>query len=94
RYIAEHYAEDVTVRDVAAHLQVSESYLMHLLRENVGLTFNECLTAYRMMMAKKMLREGKYRVYEIAERVGYSDPKDFSQVFRKHTGLLPSQYRG
>ncbi len=94
RYIAEHYAEDVTVRDVAAHLHVSESYLMHLFRENVGLTFNECLTAYRMMMAKKMLREGKYRVYEIAERVGYSDPKYFSQVFRKHTGLLPSQYRG
>ena len=92
RYIAEHYAEDVTVREVARHLHVSESYLMHLFRENVGQTFNECLTAYRMLMAKRMLREGRYRVYEVAERVGYSDPKYFSYVFRKHAGVLPSQY--
>lgn len=92
RYIAEHYGEEVTVREVAARLFVSESYLMHLFRENVGQTFNECLTMYRMLMAKRMLREGKYRIYEIAERVGYSDPKYFSQVFRKYVGVPPSQY--
>ena len=45
-----------------------------------------------MLMAKKLLQEGKLRVYEIAHRVGYSDPKYFSQIFRRHVGVPPSQY--
>lgn len=92
QYIARHYGENVTVKAVADHLYVSESTLMHLFRDQVGMTFNECLTAYRMMIAKKMLRSGKYRIYEIADHVGYKDPKYFSQTFRKIVGVSPSQF--
>ncbi len=91
-FIAENYHKNVTVKMVADSLYVSESYLMHLFRDNVGKTFNECLVEYRMLMAKKLLQEGKLRVYEIAHRVGYSDPKYFSQIFRRHVGVPPSQY--
>lgn len=92
RYIAEHYHENITVKNVADALYISDSYLMHLFRENVGKTFNEVLTDYRLLIAKKLLLSNQYKIYEIAEMVGYSDVKYFSQVFRKKEGMSPSQY--
>ncbi len=91
-YIADHYHEDVSVRHVADSLFVSESYLLHLFKENVGKTFIECLTDYRILMAKRLLMEGKYKIYEVADKVGYPDVKYFSQIFRKKTGLTPSDF--
>jgi len=91
-YISDHYHEDVSVKHVADSLFVSESYLLHLFKENVGKTFIECLTDYRILMAKRLLMEGKYKIYEVADKVGYPDVKYFSQIFRKKTGLTPSDF--
>ncbi|MBQ7408284.1 MAG: response regulator [Clostridia bacterium] len=93
-YICAHYAEDITIKSCAAALYVSDSHLMHLFKGNLGKTFNEYLTEYRVLQAKKLLRSGKMRVYEVAEAVGYSDVKYFGQVFRKYTGCMPSEYAG
>lgn len=92
KYIAENYNKNLTVKSAAEALYVSESYLMHLFKKEVGKTFNEYLTEYRMAVAKKLLREGRYRVCEIAEMVGYSDVKYFGQVFKKVVGLIPRDY--
>lgn len=73
-------------------MYVSESYLMHLFKDELGKTFNTCLTEYRIMMAKRLLLEQKHRVYEIAEMVGYLDMKYFGQVFRRAEGCTPSEY--
>jgi two-component system, response regulator YesN len=91
-YIAENYNQNLTIKTVADSLYISESYLMHMFKDNVGKTFNEVLTEYRMLIAKKLLLTNKYKVYEIAEMVGYNDVKYFSQVFRKKEGLSPSQF--
>lgn len=92
-YISNHYNEsDLKIKTVADYLYVSESYLMHLFKKELGKTFNSSLTEYRIMMAKRFLREQKYKVYEIAEMVGYSDIKYFSQVFRKLEGCTTSEY--
>jgi two-component system, response regulator YesN len=71
---------------------MSSSRLMHIFREDLGQTFNDCLTDYRIQVAKDLLRENKYRVYEICEKVGYSDVKYFSQVFKKVTGQSPREF--
>ena len=71
---------------------VSESYLMHVLKESLGKTFNDLLTGYRLMIAKKLILSGKYRINQVADLVGYSDVKYFSQVFRKFSGYTPSKY--
>lgn len=93
QYVSEHYKEcDLKIKVVADHLFVSESYLMHLFKKELGKTFNTCLTEYRIMVAKSLLREEKHRMYEIAELVGYSDMKYFGQVFRKVEGCSPSEY--
>ncbi len=92
QYIANNYQSNLTVKIVADALYVSESYLLHTFKENVKRTFNECLTAYRIMMAKKLLQNSSVRVYEVAEKVGYYDVKYFSQIFRKKVGMTPSDY--
>lgn len=91
-YIANNYYKDIVIQMVADELYVSTSYIMHMFKNSIGKTFNECLTDYRMMIAKKLLLEDNYKIYEIAEAVGYSDVKYFSQVFKKNTSMTPSQY--
>jgi two-component system response regulator YesN len=92
RLISEEYASPLTVSSVALKLGVSESYLMHLLKDSLGKTFNDILTDYRLSWAKKYLKEGKLRINEIAYKVGYPDEKYFSKVFKKETGVNPSEY--
>lgn len=92
KLISEEYASPLTVSSVALKLGVSESYLMHLLKDSLGKTFNDILTDYRLSWAKKYLKEGKLRINEIAYKVGYPDEKYFSRVFKKETGVNPSEY--
>jgi two-component system response regulator YesN len=91
-YIKKNYHQNITVEMAARELLVSPSYLMHLIKEELGKTFVECLTEYRIEKAKDLLKENKYRVYEVCMEVGYQDPKYFSQLFKKVTGLSPSDY--
>jgi two-component system response regulator YesN len=92
QYIAENFNKNISIKMVSESLYVSESHLMHIFKDDVGKTFNECLTDYRLIIAKKMLLSGKYKIYEIAEKVGYSDVKYFSQIFRKKEGISPTDY--
>lgn len=92
--IAEKYSTQLTVRSVSDEMNISESYLMHLLKDNLGKTFNEILTGYRIGIAKRLLLSGKYRINEVSDKVGYIDVKYFSQVFKKIVGVTPSDYQG
>jgi len=65
---------------------------MHLFKNKLGKTFGDCLTEIRINAAKELLRDPFCRIYEISEKVGYKDPKYFSQVFRKVTGLAPKDF--
>lgn len=91
-YISKNYHRNLSVKMVTDALYVSESYLLHLFKENVGKTFNETLSDYRIMVAKKLLSQNTYKVYEVSEMVGYSDVKYFSQIFKKKTNMTPSEY--
>lgn len=91
-WIREHYAEDLTINSIAAALHISASHLMHLFKENLHTTLIDYLTAYRMERAQSLLCEGSYKIYEVSEKVGYSDSRYFGQLFKKHTGLTPREY--
>lgn len=92
KYIAQNYASDVTVEMVAKELYISAGYLMHLFKDELGKTFNECLTEHRINVAKELLTTTKSKVYEVSCQVGYKDVKYFSQIFKKITGRTPSEY--
>ncbi|MCD9026099.1 response regulator transcription factor [Cohnella silvisoli] len=91
-YIRLHYSDNITADLVAETVHVSSTHLMHLFRKDLNKTFYECLTEYRIDEAKRLLRHTSYRVYEVGLNVGFGDSKYFSQIFRKMTGMSPSEY--
>ena len=94
KYIFNHYHTDIKIDDVAGSVKVSGEYLRHLFKEEVGKGYNEYLTDLRIQKAKELLLVGKYKLYEIADMIGYSSGTYFSAVFKKITGINPQDYKG
>ena len=92
KIIERDYGKKLSVRSVAEELYTSESNLMHEFKNQVGKTFNECLTDFRMLKAQELLIKGDLRVGEIAYAVGYTDVKYFGQVFKEYMGCTPSEF--
>lgn len=92
-YIDNHYAETITLKGMAALAFISPAYLSFSFKEVLGINFNEYLTNVRMEHAKELLSSRRYRVYEVCELVGYHDKKYFSDLFKKHTGVFPKEWR-
>lgn len=94
KYLHEHYEQDIRLEDVAEHAAVSGEYLRHLFKADMKESFTEYLTKLRIEKAKKLLLEKRYRLYEIAEMVGYKSAHYFSSIFKKATGMKPQEYSG
>jgi len=92
-YIKNHYTEDITLFTAAEHVHMNHIYLSRLIKKELGETFLETLTKYRLEKACELLSDFKYKIYEISSMVGICDPGYFSQVFKKYYGLTPSEYR-
>ena len=93
KYIKDNYFKDnVTVECAAKELYISPYYLMHMFKSELGKTFNDCLIECRIDVAKKLLKDRKHKINEIVGMVGYSDIKYFGQLFKKVTGLTPTEY--
>ena len=92
-YIQEHYAEqDLSLNTVCGYLGISTSHFSTIFKEMTGETFMEVLIRTRMDKAKELLEHTTLKNYEIAERVGFSDPHYFSISFKKMTGMTPTVY--
>lgn len=93
-FIHMHYNDpDISIGTVAEHLNISEGYLSHTFKKEMGISPLNYLTRYRIRQAMQMLTDCRMRVYEAAERVGYQDIAYFSTTFKKLTGLSPSDYQ-
>ncbi len=79
-------------RDISAQVYLAPTYLCTLFKEETGSTINAYLTHQRMLYAARLLSTGRYRVYELARRLGYSDVKYFSSLFKRYLGQSPSRY--
>ena len=94
QYIDEHYYEPtLTLNEVAKEVDISPSYLSAMFSKETESTFVEYMTAKRMEMAKKLLRETKEKTAVVSEKVGYKDPHYFSFIFKKTYGMSPKEYR-
>lgn len=90
-YIHEHYAEDITLAGLADKVYISRNYLSMIFKNITGETFNNYLTRVRIEKARELLMEKKALVYEVAEMVGYKNVPYFSTVFKKITGMNPTE---
>ncbi|WP_168714357.1 response regulator transcription factor [Niallia nealsonii] len=92
-YVTEHYAESLTLTDLANHFHFNPSYLSSYFSAHNNESFIEFLNRIRIEKATKLLKDGENSISEISGMVGYSDHSYFCKVFKKLKGLSPSQYR-
>lgn len=90
--IYEEYFEDISINSIAKDVYLTPSYICFLFRQETGETINDFLTKVRIEKAKELLNGRETKVYEISKKVGYNDPKYFSKLFKKFTGVNPSEY--
>lgn len=94
QYIGEHLAEDISLELVARHVNMSAGHFSRLFRRLAGITFIHYVTDVRIEEGKRLLLSGRYRIYEVAEKVGYANWKHFSRLFRHKYGVTPNQFIG
>ena len=92
-HILSHYHQNLSLEIMASIACVHPTYFSAYFRRHTGMGFKAYLTQVRIQAAQQLLRNGDLKVYEVANRVGFSDPRHFSDIFRKTTGLTPQQYK-
>ncbi len=85
--------ETLSIKDISEHVFLSPSYMCTQFKSETGKTINQYMTEYRLEIAKQMLSDPRYRIADISAKVGYSDGNYFGKLFKKVTGLSPSEYR-
>ncbi|RRJ65108.1 helix-turn-helix domain-containing protein [Paenibacillus oralis] len=90
-YIHKHYAEDLTLEQLASQLYISKNYLNQLFKKVTGETFTNYVIRVRIERAKALLLEGNHLIYEVSEMVGYQNVPYFSTLFKKYCSVSPSE---
>lgn len=91
--IKEHYAENLTLRELSQKFHINSSYLGQIFRKRYGQSFKSYLNAYRIKEAASQLVRTDKRISQIAEDVGYHDLDYFIGRFIEQQGCTPSRYR-
>jgi AraC family transcriptional regulator len=92
-WMAEHLAEEFSLPRLAEQTGMSEFHFNRLFKRATGVPPSQFQIKLRLEAARRLLRETKKSVITIANDVGYSNPSHFAQLFRKETGLSPTDYR-
>lgn len=82
-----------TVAMFASELHLSPRYLSDLLKQETGKTAMDLIQLFLVSEAKNLLNGSNYTVAEIAYLLGFENPPYFSRVFRKKTGISPTQFK-
>lgn len=82
----------LNLKMIAKELNVSYVYLSKAFKQDFQQAYTECITAYRIDLAKKYLEDPQAHVYEICAKVGL-EPKNFHHLFKKYTGMTPKMYQ-
>lgn len=92
-YMEEYYNEDLTLQKVAEIVGISSGYLSTLFSQFLNEGFVDYLNRIRIEHACAYLKQNYFKTYEIAYKVGFRDEKYFARVFKKVTGMTPSEYK-
>ena len=92
-FLEKNYSHPITMEETANAVRVSEKHLCRLFRQAYGMPPQKYLLQVRMKHAEKLLANTELRVKEIAASVGYSSPLTFSEMFARHSGSSPTQWR-
>ena len=92
-YIQEHFAEPISLDDLAAMASLSPYYFTRLFTRETGQTPHQYLLSVRINSARFLLKSSPLSVKKIGFACGFTSESSFSAAFRKRTGQTPGQYR-
>lgn len=92
-YVSWHVQENLRIPEIAAHFGYNEKYLTTFFKKYAGISLKQHLLQSKMEFAKSSLSETIWPISQIAYSLGFSDAHNFSNAFRRITGLSPSEYR-
>lgn len=92
-YIDKHISEPIMLSDLAKEFHMSSGYFSKLFKKYTSMNFTEFITTKRLNMAKELLKTTDLKSFEIAHQVGYTESRYFNQLFKKHVGCTPIEYR-
>ncbi|ULL17109.1 response regulator [Paenibacillus sp. H1-7] len=93
KIIKDRYHSGITLEALAHSLHITPEYLSSLFQKELGISFTAFLKDTRITRAKQLLIGSGLKTFEVAERVGYSDAKYFSRVFKEMTGTTPGEFQ-
>ena len=93
KFIKNNLSDDLSNKVLCRHFLISRTKLYQLSVENFGMSITQYITSLRIKKAQDLLRETKYSIKDIADKVGICDYNYFCKLFKKTTGLSPSKYR-
>lgn len=92
-YIRGHLQEELSVTTLLKHFHISKNNLYRDFREKYGKTINQYVTDMRLEKAKELLKNETIPVYLVCEQVGIFNYTYFCKLFKKETGITPTEYR-
>lgn len=92
-YIEKNYSKNISLKDMAAYVGISEQHLSTVFKDEVGKSPSVYLTEYRIERAKTLLEKNEINLKQLYSEVGFNSYNYFFTVFKKITGLTPEAYR-
>ncbi len=93
QFMEDHYAEEISLEDVAKEVNLSSYYFSRFYKEESGINFSDKLVNVRIDKAKELLKKEELSVKDVCFMVGYMEPNYFSKTFKKVTGYTASEYK-
>ena len=93
QFITEHYHEDISVRDVAQHVNLSDGYFSTVFKKKTNESFVATLKKIRLKKAKELLRDKTVKISSIPHQIGFKSYSYFTKVFQQEYGETPTDYR-
>ena len=91
-FVNSHIRNDISVESLCSHMGMSRTAFYNKIKVLTGLAPTDYIRHMRMQEAARLLRSHQYSVAEVAERMGFADPKYFTDTFKKFYGITPSAY--
>lgn len=91
-YIEDHYHEDISLESISEVVFLNKNYFSELFKKEVGKSFVQYLTEYRLEKAKLLLSIGGFKGSEVADMTGFQNNSYFISVFKKYEGCTPREY--
>ena len=92
KYIDSNWNKDISLTDVAEHVFLNPAYFSRLFKQLTAENFIDYIIKIRIEKAIELMKEHKYKIYEISDKIGYKSSKYFTKIFKENTGYSPAEY--